>query len=210
MGEDVLSKRLSTASEEALTKLCSLGCDSRILRSLFVLLSAKPILIPRGKGSFHEIFLHPLDSLDTALAGSDKIDIRALERTAQRTRKLLEEIEWLRKTPLVAWLVSKSYIQPHDLLFGVPGLSRSSFDGLLNLPKFAKQVGARERPDFNRQLGKIYKHIYDCTGGWHDSLVLEILYDLFPPSLTQNRAAPTTAESLIQWRRRHKDQIPGQ
>jgi hypothetical protein len=53
----------------------------------------------------------------------------------------------------VKWLQRKEYIHPPDLLgeSALHGITRPYFDGLCNLPRLAKQTGARKRPDFDMQ-----------------------------------------------------------
>lgn len=122
-------QRLTPDGKQALQKLCDLGCDREVLGGLFTLLAAELIRIrrePRASQSgeiepgdesgqvragstkpgdeWYLVSLHPLDRLEDALRGSGKIAIRELQRTAQRARKLRDEIIRLKRTPLVRWL----------------------------------------------------------------------------------------------------------
>jgi hypothetical protein len=222
-----LEQHLTSDGREALQKLCDLECDREYLGDLFTLLTAKNIRIRRkprspqsneieranesgdlpapGTKPLHEwylVSLHPLDRLEAALRGSSMIDIRELQRTAQRAKKLRSEIICLKRTPFVRWLQQKGYIQQPDLLNGlpVPGSTEPYFRGVLSLPRLAKQVGARKRPDFERQLKKIYQHIYERTSGWHDDFVARILNDLIPSELCHKG---TNADALQKWRAHH-------
>ena len=207
-----LERYLSPTGKEAFNGLCGLGCDRDVLESLFTFLVAKPVRIQGTKGQatkgqrerpYYEISMHPLDQLETALRGSKKYDIRALQRTAQRAKKLMREIERQKRTPLVIWLQQKGHIKPPDLLAGslVPGLRQSYFRGLLSLPKLAKQVGGRKKPDFERQLAMIYRHVHERTGGWHDQLIASVLDDLFPPDRDHE---PPSPGALLAWRHRRE------
>jgi hypothetical protein len=200
----VLDSHLTENGKRALNEFYSLGCDPVFLHETFAAMLFSTATIPKRRPGVSDhrvrprrVSLSPLDRLEDALHGSGKIDIRDLQRTAQRASKLLAEILKLKKTPLVAWLKDKGYIQPYDILGGspIPETTACRFEGLLNLPGFAKQIGARKKPDFERRLTAIYRHIRQRTKGWHDREVAEILYDLFPSR------APN-ADSLLQWRHR--------
>lgn len=158
---------------------------------------------PRRAGSDgFELSLHPLDRLDTALHGSSKIDIRDLKTIANMAKKLMREVEKLKRTPFVRELQHRGYLQEHDLLGGamVPNITQARFLGLLNLPRWAKEVGARKRPDFERQLTKIYRHIHAQTGSWNDREVTDILCSLLSVGLNSPTPNP---DSLAKWRERH-------
>jgi len=142
--------------------------------------------------------MFPLDSFDTALNG---MTLRELRQVSQRARKLLQEVQRLRQTPLVRSLVKDQLLNEDDLLYS-PGFSFVSclpqFNGLLKLPKLAKAFGARQRPDYQRCLTAVYKHIRSNTGQWHDRLLAEILLDLLPKE--KNEINPAM---LKKWRRDH-------
>jgi len=200
-----IEKRLSRDALEALNMLVEAKCDRKLILNLLTFLADAPERLRLSKREEWEtsrpVSLSPLDDLPGALRGvsgkAEKIDIRALQRTAQRARKLLKEIEYLKRTPLVIWLRENNHLDPEDLLAGslVPGLTASRFRGLLELPRLAKKAGARLRPDFTRRLTALYKHIHDRTGHWHDLEVSKLLYDLFPQ--------PVETAALERWRERH-------
>lgn len=222
-----LEERLTSDGKEAFQKLCDLGCDREELGALFTLLAAEPIRIRRKlrapqsseidlgdkssevsaartkpRDEWYQVSLHPLDRLEAALRGSGEVNLRELQRTAQRAKKLRNEVIRLKRTPFVRWLQHTGYMRPPDLLSGlpVPGSTETYFRGVLSLPRLAKQVGARKRPDFERQLKKIYQHIYEHTSGWHDDLAARILNDLF---LCELGREGTNADALRKWRDRH-------
>lgn len=200
--EDFLVRRLSEPGKEALKKLCALGCDKQILGGLLVLLAPEQERLTLDSGK--QICLRPLDALDDSLKGisdqlAEKKDIRALQRTAQRAKKLRDEIKQLRGTAFVAWLKEKGYIDDNDLLGGstIPELVDCRFRGLLSLPNLADQVGPRQRPEYTNLLKQIYLHIHERTGGWHDQELTEILHDLMP------QGPDTKRLDLPSWRQRH-------
>jgi hypothetical protein len=200
-----IEKRLSRDARKALNTLVEANCDQKLILNLLTFLADAPQRLrlskPEGWETSRPVSLSPLDDLPGALRGvsgkAEKIDIRALQRTARRARKLLKEIEYLKRTPLVIWLRENNYLDPEDLLAGslVPGLTASRFRGLLELPRLAKRAGARPRPDFTRRLNALYKHIHERTGQWHDLELSRLLYDLFPQ--------PLTPLALEKWRGRH-------
>jgi len=194
--EKRLEERLSAAGGNALEKLCQLGCDRKILGGLIVLLfpEANRLRLQSGR----EICLHPLDTLDDALKPTSQ-DMRALERAAERARKLRDEIKELKGTPFVQWLKERGYIDDGDLLARstVRELIDCQFRGLVNLAKLAKQIGPRKRPDYTHLLTQIFLHVRERTGGWHELELSEILYDLLPDEPGAKRL------DLPSWRQRH-------
>jgi hypothetical protein len=201
--------------QNAFDKLCSAGCDRKTLAELLSsLISTETIPLnpskPRRNKSVktkkntaaRSVSLRTLDSWETALDPQDgerAITIDQLDQIASRARKLLDDIARLKSTPLVNQLLLTGQIHQEDLLAGwLP--QTVLFQGLIRLPELAKQFGPRERPDYDRLLTKLYTYIRDCTKGWHDEKLAEVLNALIPYDSEQ----PISEASLKKWRKRHK------
>ena len=108
----------------------------------------------------------------------------------------MKHIGRLRETRLVRILAGQGdEIRKGDLLHPDCNYKRH-FEGILNLPEFAKLVGPQKKPDYNELLEEIVLHVHDCTGKWHDTSLSEILRALGLPQ--------STPEALKQWRQNHE------
>ncbi len=198
--EKLLDQGGTRAGRNAFDFLCQRSCDRETLGGLFVLLTHKEILRlkadpKRGHERDVEIRLNRLD-VEDPLGG---MSLRKLRQIASRAERLAAEIIRLRKTLLVRHLKAQGALAPNDLLSGSPLSTGAStaFQGVLSLPDLAKRFGAQSgRPEHTRRLTKIYRHIRQCTGQWHDAKVAHILNALDP-------YVPQTEQALKEWRKRH-------
>lgn len=193
-----LAERLDEVGTKAFRELCVLGCDADVLGGLFALLASPSTLHIGDSSKTRKITLRSLDDLETALGGLTR---RQLQSVAQRASRLKNDIERLRRTSLVLSLVQQGLIGRGDLLAGSTLPVDLGFDGLVNLPNWARQVGRLKRPDYTRLLTKIYTHIRQNSGQWHDRLVADVLSSLAPAALAKD--SPINEFSLKEWRKRH-------
>src|SRR5262249_55044826 len=144
--------------------------------------------------------LHPLDRIESAAGNRTLDDLRRIERVA---RKLKNEVEGLRKTPLVRRFIAARVIRSGDLLY--PGQA-DPFDGLMRLAGLAKKsVGAKKCPDRAELLIMIFYYVREHTETWKevDALLAPILACVIPSGVilnTPNR--PLSQKALYQWRKR--------
>jgi hypothetical protein len=189
----------------AFEKLCE-ECDRRILGSLFIWLAApqKIALNSRAKAPQRDrrrklktIHFPPIESLEELLYPVSRQELITI---VGRARALQRDVERLRRTRLVRSLVLEGTLPDHDLLGGpfIREFRSEAFRGILELPRYVKQYGQRSRPDYTRHLTAVYRHIFLCSGTWHDKEVADILNDLRP-----HRYQPQTPESLKRWRNAH-------
>jgi hypothetical protein len=193
VGESYLRKKLRREGLRAFNELCRLGCDRGELGTLFAWLSEhKEVRLDSGV----TIPLQALDRRKTAHAG---VRLSEFPKIAKRAKKLMVDVKRLRKTELIGHLMDQGVIRRGDLLFGSHLFDGSApFDGLLLLPKIAKQCGPKQRPDYTRMRKEIHRYIRGKTGIWHDTLFADVHNSLFRHSSEQ-----IDEKGVAAWRRRH-------
>lgn len=207
----LFSESETKIGRKAFNKLCESGCTRSTLGGLLIFLCAPDRVIitrPDKERSLqarpkYEVSLRPLDrhkSLEALFGG---YDLRKLRQVAKTATKLQEQLERLRNTEGVRHLTATGELPDNDLLsasslVAVLGLPDSRFCGILNLPELAKGLSPKNRPDYTRLLTKIYVHIRQQTGVWHDKEVADMLNDLLPNDPTQHDEV-----NLKAWRARH-------
>jgi hypothetical protein len=144
--------------------------------------------------------LRSLDSYKTALSEFTPQRLRKLENTIG---DVLEQIERLRRTPLVSEFRLQGKFRPGDLLRRPILVPISAlFEGTVNLRDLAMEIlgdpRRQKRPDYDESLGGLYKTIHRNTQHWHDRLVAYLLNDALGP------AKVITEDSLRKWRQDHK------
>jgi hypothetical protein len=182
-------------------------CDRRILGSLLVwLIAPQKITFKSGAKAPTEEDQHAkrnkLKSFYFPAVESSKellypITPSELNSIVRRTQAFERDVERLRRTRFVRFLVLDGTLADDPLLGGplLPKLQSDSFRGILALPELARRLGQRRRPDYTRYLTAVYRHIFDCTGTWHDKEVADLLNDLRP-----HPQKPYTQEGLKRWR----------
>ena len=95
-----------------LAKLVCLGCDENYLRWILEYLATDTVFLNEDD----KMFLHSLDSWDSA---TDGLDLDKLRKIAADAESLMECITRLKKTPLVRHLVATKRIPRDDLLAGL-------------------------------------------------------------------------------------------
>src|SRR5262249_10518106 len=138
--------------------------------------------------------LHSLDSPDQALG---EFDTRRVDKLQKRARKLIEEIEELKRVPIVRELQDQGYFGSCDLLrsriggqwpqfsmcthCGKPLAVSAPFDGLLRLLEIAKGILGNPKkpkhPDYDTDLAGLYGVIHNYSNHRYDALVADILRD---------------------------------
>jgi hypothetical protein len=193
-------------------KLCKEGCDRRILNSRLVWLipPQKITLESKAKAPTYEdqrakrdklitFYFPPRESLEEI---SHPITWRMLNSIVNRFH---DDLVLLRRTRLVRTLVLDGTLADDPLLGGplpIPLLSKfrpEALQGIVALPELARELGQRRRPEYRRYLKAVYRHIFECTGKWHDREVADILNDLRRPHPKQLY----TQENLKRWRSLH-------
>lgn len=192
-----IETRLSGVGKKAFRDLVEVGCDPHVVDGLFTMLTTHSVTLTRKGSRPIEIRMSALDSWDELLFPVIKDE---LPQIARRARKLLQDIERLRKSHFIRHLNVTGFLPQGDILAGsaVGFGPRRYFHGLLHLPEMAKPFGPKLRPDHTRRLTKLYQHIHERSGQWHDARVADILNDLL-----QNPGNPVTADSMKAWRSRH-------
>jgi hypothetical protein len=139
-----------------------------------------------------------LDTYKDALGQFTPDRLRRLEKTLLT---LIEQIEILKRTPLVCELRMRGRFQQRDLLRSLILPASGPFEGILSLRTVAHSVmGNPRKPkhadsDTYREL--LYRTIHKHTNHWHDALVADMLNDALQPK------HEITEGSLRNWRKEH-------
>ena len=196
---------LGPCGVRAFRDLVCLGCDPGYLNFSLSFLGSDRVELPETEfdpnsqeskvtGETRRFHLHPLDSWETATA---RMNLEDLRQVAKRAKYLAEEIQGLRKTPLVAVLRRDGVLRRGDLLGGSPLVDTTwRLQGLIDLPDIAKERISRKRPDRNEVRVNLARHIHEKTGDWQDKLRADLL------AFHSNADRPGSAKGEEQWRKR--------
>jgi len=193
---------LEGESENSFAQLCHEGCDPDFLASLFPTLHSKPIKVTPAdsRRGPYEVSLRPMDDWSSAIRGFTP---RELDQVAKKLNDLCNDITELNASPIMRKLEKHEVFgDKRQVVFGLPGALQVYETKVIPLLlEQRKRSGPRQRPDYTIVLAKIYAHIQDHTGQWHDALVADILSNLYPDQKYQGE------EALKEWRLRHKETI---
>jgi hypothetical protein len=103
------------------------------------------------------------NSRDRWQTATDRLKPEELRRIVRQTENLAGIIKRLRHTALVHSLAVSGQMEHGDLLHWRCNLDEK-FRTLLKLPKLAKSVGPRARPDFNETLDRLTAYV---KAQWH-------------------------------------------
>jgi hypothetical protein len=144
-------------------------------------------------------FDRPSEPLRYGKRDAQRLNQGDLNRIAERARKLQSDIQNLRKAPLILDLCWTGVIPSGDLLSqAVKDEDVVALKTLINLPSLVRQNkrGKTHLSEMDDRLWVLCRYIKATTGGWHDSLLADILGPLEIPYCR-------SAEALRNWRHRN-------
>jgi len=194
----ILTRNRSQVGWNAFDELCSNGCEPTLLSWAFLWLYREPAVkaAPKANESRFEWRPAPLDSSKAR----GEFTLAELDQIASLAKELQQKLPRIRQIPFVRELLATRMLPRNDLLQGESLFLSTDCDsrlnGLVNLGRFGRLVGAQKRPRYAARLKEIYAHIHERTRQWHDRLVAHILNDLDPDK-------PQTENGLKEWRRRN-------
>jgi hypothetical protein len=168
---------LNKSSGKAFIKLCQEGCDPKFLSDkLFLLGSTKRFLVIRelGEGETQRTLktrtaLLPLDSLETALGGSK---VNELLRLKNAVLDVAKRIEALNHAPIMTDINVQPKLDRHSI---PETLIRYATEVIPLVIKRSKQVGTKQKPEFNQHLRELIAHVKERTGEPNYILVCDML-----------------------------------
>ncbi|HEX8141415.1 MAG TPA: hypothetical protein VF553_02400 [Pyrinomonadaceae bacterium] len=188
---------LANQGKNSFIELCKQGCDSSFLAEHFYFIthnSTTTVTPKNKKRKAYKVSLRSLDSVELALGGFNKRQIKALQK---KIKELAEDINKLNSIQLIR-CIDVEELTPYAVTPDLPPLLSYYADKFIPfLLEKAKRVGDRQRPLFNLFMNSICSHVKEQTKRQQFKLICDVLNEL---------GINWDVDALKQWYSRHKSE----
>jgi hypothetical protein len=186
---------LEHQGKNSFIELCKQGCDPDFLAELFYFIthnSTTTITPKNKKRKAYNVSLRSIDSIELALGGFEKRQIKALKK---KIKEVAENVIRLNSSQLVRYINAEE-LAPYTEIFDLPPLLSYYADNFIPfLLEKAKKVGHKQRPLFNLFMNSICSHVKEQTKRQQFRLICDVLNEL---------GIDWDVDALKQWRSQHK------
>lgn len=168
---------LRSGSKDSFIELCKKGCDPNFLSDkLLILRSTIQVYVTTtiGKGTARMTTtqltsLRPLDAIETSLGGFKPKDLKSLQKQLIDMAHKVESLNY-------SAVVSELNVGRSPDIYNLPEVLLRYANEILPLViERTKTVGAKYKPDFNRNIREIVEHAEATTGEPRYKLIADIL-----------------------------------
>lgn len=187
--------RLANQGKKSFIELCKQGCDPHTLAELFYFIthnSTTTVTPKNNKRQSYKVSLRPMDSVESALGGFNKRQIKALQK---KIKEVAEAIDKLNSSRLIRY-IGVEELAPYASNPNLLPLLNDYVDNFIPLLlEKAEKVGEKQKPEFNFYMNSICSHVKERTTSSQYRLICDVLNEL---------GNDWDVDALKQWHSRHK------